>query len=265
MSGTPRRSLSVVIPSRTQPAQVRFLERSTASIRAQTVIAEFDLRIVVGVDKGASAQLDETARRLGLTLVESAAASQAAALNAALGAADSDLVSFLEDDDVWHPRYLQNASRALGAGAAFVSSTQLEVDEDDVVLRINDFPTPSGWLLARELLARVGPFDEGYRFHLDNEWLGRLGDTGAARIHLVESTAPVDTRHIAQVRPWLMNALTLSGGNCRLGRHELPIPLVRRLVHSGSGMARIAADPALTEISRAESERLMARFGRIPW
>jgi hypothetical protein len=259
------RSLSVVIPSRTQDAQVGFLERSTASIRAQSALATFSVRIVVGVDPGASPGLAETARRLGFDLAESATASQAGALNAALAAVDSELVAFLEDDDSWHPLYLQSANGALAAGAAFVSSTQLERDENDVVIRINDFPTPSGWLLSRELAARVGPFDAGYRFHLDNEWLGRLADTGAPRIHLVESTAPVDPRHIAQVRPWLMNTLTLSGGHCRLGRHGLPMPLVQRLVHSNSGMVRIAGDPVLAEISRVEAERLLARFGRIPW
>lgn len=244
---------------------MRFLERSTASIRAQTAIAEFDVRIVVGVDPGASQGLREIAGRLGCDLVESATASQAGALNAGLAAVDSELVAFLEDDDVWQPPYLQAASGALAAGAAFVSSTQLEFDENGIVLRINDFPTPSGWLLGRELAARVGPFDPDYRFHLDNEWLGRLAETGAPRIHMVESTAPVDPRHIADVRPWLMNALTLSAGHCRLGRHALPIPLVHRLVHSNSGMARIAADPALGEVSGAEARRLLARFGRIPW
>jgi hypothetical protein len=45
----------------------------------------------------------------------------------------------------------------------------------------------------------------------------------------------------------------------------MPYPLIRRLVHSGSGMARIAADPALQEVSRSESARVLARYGRIPW
>jgi glycosyltransferase involved in cell wall biosynthesis len=259
------RSLGVVIPSRTQDSQLRFLERCIASIRGQSRIAEFSLRIIVGVDPGASPGLAQSARRLGFELAEAGAESQAGALNAALHALQTDWVAFLEDDDLWHPQYLQNASAAMAAGAQFVSSTQLEVDERGVVIRINDFPTPSGWLMSRELAARVGPFDAAYRFHLDNEWLGRLAETAAPRMHMVESTAPVDPHHIAQVRPWLMNALTLSGGHCRLGRHALPVPLVQRLVHSSSGMARIAADPELAEVSRAESERLLARFGRIPW
>ncbi|MGZ5662480.1 MAG: glycosyltransferase [Usitatibacter sp.] len=258
-------SLAVVVPSRHQPQQTAFLERSVGSVRAQGASADFDVCVIVGIDAGETARMAPLAERLGLRLAESPLASQAAALNAALAVSDSDFVAFLEDDDVWHPRYLHAAQRALSMGAAFVSSTQLEVDENDVVLRINDFPTPSGWFMTRAAFEAVGPFDESYRFHLDNEWLGRLGESGVERLHLVESTAPVETRFLSQVRPWLLNAITLSGGHCRLARHDLPIPLVRRLVHSESGMARMARDPQLAEVSRGEAARLQARFGRIPW
>lgn len=236
-----------------------------ASIRAQSAAAEFDVTVILGIDPGERARMAPLAERLGVRLAESPAASQSAALNAALREADSEYVSFLEDDDTWHPHYLEAAHRALSLGADFVSSTQLEIDENEVTLRINDFPTPSGWTLTRATLAAVGGFDESYRFHLDNEWLGRLGDSGARRLHLVESTAPVEIQYLSQVRPWLLNVIQLSGGHCRLARHDSAIPLVRRLVHSASGMARIARDPQLTQVSRGEIARLQARFGRIPW
>jgi hypothetical protein len=55
----------------------------------------------------------------------------------------------------------------------------------------------------------VGEFNEGYRWHLDNEWLGRLAEKKIVRIHLVEATAPVDYQLMAQVRPWLANVIKL--------------------------------------------------------
>lgn len=258
-----KRSLSVVIPSRTQPRQGEFLERAVASIRTQTVIRDFDVTLLIGVDAGWTPESD-IVERLGLRPVESAGRSQAAALNAAIRRVDSDFAAFLEDDDQWYPHYLENVLKAMSV-ALFVSSTQLEVDEKGAVLRINDFPTPSGWFMSMETLAGVGAFNEEFRFHLDNEWLGRLFEKGISRVHLVESTAPTDPRYSAQVRPWLSKVVKFSGGTTRLMRHDSPFPLVRRLVHSASGMANIEANAAQQEISRREYAALVQRFGRVPW
>lgn len=114
-------------------------------------------------------------------------------------------------------------------------------------------------------LKKVGEFNENYRFHLDNEWLGRLTESKFTRIHMVESTAPVQKIYTQQVRPWLMNVLNCSGGLCQLYRHASPIPLVKRLVHSNSGMAQIATNSEYSEISKTECEGLVNRFGLIPW
>ena len=45
-------SLSVIIPSRSQPRQLSFLSKSIMSIRNQTIIDMFDIEIIIGVDKG---------------------------------------------------------------------------------------------------------------------------------------------------------------------------------------------------------------------
>jgi hypothetical protein len=162
------------------------------------------------------------------------------------------------------PDYLNFAIRAIEL-CDFVSSTQAEFDENDELIRVNDFSTPSGWFMPLTTLKKVGEFNENYKFHLDNEWLGRLFELKLKRIHLVESTAPVLKKNAQQVRPWLLNVLNFSGGFCSLERHESPYPLVRRFVHSYSGMAQIATKTEYSEISRKEYENLINRFGAIPW
>lgn len=147
----------------------------------------------------------------------------------------------------------------------FVSTTQLEVDEAGKILRINDFPTPSGWMMPSATLRRVGRFDPAMRWHLDNEWLGCLSESGVTRCHLLDAMAPATFAMAEQVRPWIADVVRFGGNNLELRRHTMLAPLVVRLVHSRSGMARLAADPALAEQSRAEYARLIKRYGRIPW
>ena len=91
--------------------------------------------------------------------------------------AGGDYIAFLEDDDLWSPDFLAVALNTLQQ-FDFVSSTQIDMSVDGQVQRISDFPTPSGWVMKRRTLETVGVFDEAYRWHLDSEWLGRLGDSG---------------------------------------------------------------------------------------
>jgi glycosyltransferase involved in cell wall biosynthesis len=256
-------SLTVIIPSRSQPQQAAFLRRAVHSVRSQRVIDQYALTVVVGIDAG-TALPPGLADELGLVQALSEGRSQAAALNAGIALVDSDFVAFLEDDDQWLPTYLETVTQALSSGA-FVSSTQLEVDEHEQIVRINDFPTPSGWFMPQATLRAVGLFDESYRFHLDNDWLGRLAQARVPRVHLIEATAPCDGKYVPLIRPWLDNVVQLSGGLARLGRHGSPYPLVRRMVHAGSGMGQIEQDPALRQVSLAEMDRLRQRFGRVPW
>ena len=260
-------AVSVIIPSRLAPAadsgERLFLEDAVHSIRQQATIDGEHIQVIVGVDMGAVAPAG-LVQRLGIELVESGGRSQAAALNAAAERAEGEFLAILEDDDVWDFRFLRIALDALGK-AQFASSTQLELDPMREVLRINDFPTPSGWIMRLETFRAVGRFDESYRWHLDNDWLGRLGESGRSRVHLVEATAPVMPQIAAQVRPWLHNVLRLGGPSIRLVRHEFTVPLIIRRVHAGSGMNRIANDAALMAQSQSEYARLVQRYGRAPW
>lgn len=261
--------VSVVIPSRLkgpspEPESPWFVERALNCLREQTALKQgAQLQAVVAIDAGMT---DIARARLGnrVVLAEGGARSQAAALNAGIRAAGGDYIAFLEDDDLWSPEYLAQALDLLRT-VDFVSSTQLDMSVDGEVQRISDFPTPSGWVMHRRTLEAVGLFDETHRWHLDSEWLGRLGDSGLKRAHLVEATAPLKQEWIEPSRPQLADLMEAGGGNVALVRHASPWPMVIRTLHPNSGMAQIGSDPVKAAESRVEYERLMARFGRLPW
>ncbi len=261
--------IAVVIPSRlarinpAAPTSPRFLERALASIAAQSIVAQgHALQPIVAVDPGRG---DEARALLpgAVVVVEGKQASQASALNAGLEAADSDAVAILEDDDQWQQNFLEQALAAFEV-ADFVSSTQLATLVNGDVLRIFDFPTPSGWVIKRATLERVGGFNVDYRWHLDNEWLGRLAATGVTRLHLVEATAPVHPPLVRETRPVLARVMAHGGPKSGLMRHSLPWPMVVRCSHPGSGMAQIVQDPEKSAQSAREHAALQAQYGFMP-
>ncbi|MFM8635682.1 MAG: glycosyltransferase family A protein [Planctomycetia bacterium] len=260
--------LLVLVPSRLARDRSgrTFLAKAIDSIAGQELPAEWavDVEVSIGIDPGLTVP-DDVALPQWARVSRATAPSQAAALNAASRGVSHDFVAIMEDDDAWLPGHLRASLAALrDHDIDFVSSTQLQVDETGAVLSIFDFPTPSGWVMRRTVWDAVGPFDASFRYHLDNDWLGRLGDSGFRRGHLVEVTAPVDPRWLA-VRPWLHNVVVNGGPRSRLLRHDAPTPLVKRMVHAGSGMAAVGSDPEAHATSRREYERLVARYGRVPW
>ena len=260
--------LLVIVPTRLKRNEAGrlFLSHALDSIAAQTLPSDLDVDvdISIGVDPGAVLPADLTLPAAA-TVSEAATPSQASALNAAAGVFDHDVLAILEDDDHWLPGHLEKSLRALqDRELDFVSSTQLQVDEAGEISSIFDFPTPSGWVMRRTVWESVGPFDTSYRYHLDNDWLGRLAARGFRRGHLVESTAPLDPRWM-MMRPWLHHVLTNGGPHSTLLRHDQPSPLVQRMVHAGSGMSAVASDAAAQSTSRHEYERLARTYGRIPW
>ena len=266
-------SVGVITPSRLQRITVGaqtdayFVDRAITGALAQTAVAEGRARLtfIIGIDADADIPAS-LAERSDVIWARSGTCSQAGALNAGIDAAADrfDYIAFLEDDDWWDPNYLTWGLNALKR-YDFVSTTQLEVDEHGTIMRINDFPTPSGWMMPSSTLRRIGSFDPAMRWHLDNEWLGRLGDSGLKRCHLIDALAPATFAMAEQVRPWITHVVRFGGASLELQRHTMLAPLVTRLVHSRSGMARIAADPTFAEQSAAEYAVLTRRYGRIPW
>lgn len=258
-------SLLVVIPSRLQRGADGdlMLCKAIVSVLRQTAVLLLDIDFVIGVDPNAVVPPDLDLP-LTVRFVEAGAPSQAAALNAAARFLDHTYLAILEDDDEWHPEFLGLAIEALKC-ADFVSSTQLEVDTRGENLSVFDFPTPSGWIMRRPVWERVGPFDEAYQFHLDNEWLGRLAEAGVRRSHFIEANAPVEAAQVAVMRPDLHRVVTQGGPSSALLRHHLPIPLVRRAVHPGSGMHAVRTNPEAQRRFQEESAKLRQRYGHLPW
>ncbi|MEE7442224.1 glycosyltransferase family 2 protein [Methylobacterium oryzae] len=263
--------IAIITPSRLKPSTLAgkagqyFLEHAIASANAQELDRPATIHFFVGIDPGIEIPA-RLAAHPQVTFARGPQRGQIPALNAAIAAVDDswDLVGFLEDDDHWLPAYLGFALRALES-FDFVSSTQLETDEAGEVVRINDFATPSGWLMRRTTFAQVGAISPAAKWHYDNEWLGRLAETGLRRAHLVEATAPVTLQDAIQVRPWLANVLRNGGPNVQLVRHGFVLPLVCRLVHPGSGTSDVGSGGTSKAESEAEYQRLVDRFGRIPW
>jgi hypothetical protein len=253
------------MPSRLErgPDGRLFLERAVQSARGQRGHSH-RLQILIGIDADAEPP-PGLANRLGVRFVASAGKSQVAALNAAAAGAEGDFIALLEDDDQWNDGFLYCTFSMLKQDFDFSSSTELEVTPDGKIIQVQEFPTPSGWVMRRSVWDEVGPFNPEYRFHLDNDWLGRLGETQARRVHLVEATTPMDYNVLPLSRPALGMLLERGKPKVELARHDSPWPLVVRNCHPGSGMARIQADPALKERSDEEMARLMTRFGRVPW
>lgn len=128
-----------------------------------------------------------------------------------------------------------------------------------------DFATMSGWLMPRSIWAAIGPFNESYRWHLDNEWLGHLARKNAARCHLVEKDVPLEGVRLAHERPELATLLKHSLGKVELVGHGISWSLVRRRVHAGLGLAQIRSDPTIKAESRHEFQRLIEEYGRLSW
>jgi len=258
-------SLLVIMPSRLKKGAdgKLFLEKAIGSILRQSAAAKLTIDIAVGIDPGAAVpgKLDLPQN---LRFVQAGAASQAAALNAAAKGLNHAYLAILEDDDEWHANFLDVAMNALQR-VAFVSSTQIEFTPRGDVVCIYDFPTPSGWVMERKVWDGIGGFDETYRYHLDNEWLGRLGNSGVKRAHLVEATAPLEPSRLMKLRPCLHLVLANGGKTSGLLRHQSPLPLVRRLAHDGSGMHAIVSDLVAQQRSKTEMAQLKERFGHIPW
>jgi glycosyltransferase involved in cell wall biosynthesis len=262
--------LSVIIPSRLDSIRVEdpdrlWLDRAVESIHAQSVAAAYDIEIIVGLDPGTAppARLQSAAPDLIFANAAPSEGRQAAALNAAAARARGEYLALLEDDDHWQPRFLEHALKAIGE-CQFVSSNQLELPPDGTVGHINDFPTPSGWFMRRSLWLEVGEMDTSYRYHLDNDWLGRLSDAGNRRVHLVERTVAEDVHELQKNRPLLHNFIEAKPGFNFVVRHGGDGPLVLRTANPVGGMSMIAASPEAKAQSEAEQERLKAVYGRFP-
>jgi glycosyltransferase involved in cell wall biosynthesis len=99
-------SVSVILPTHNRP---RLLAEAAGSVLSQQRPPE-ELIVVDDSNAGEAARVLEGLGRScapGITAIRGPGRGPGAARNAGLRAAQSELVAFLDDDDVWHPRKLE--------------------------------------------------------------------------------------------------------------------------------------------------------------
>lgn len=183
-------SVSVVIPAYNA---AQWIEETLEGALAQTLPAD---QIVV-VDDGSTDATPEIVGRYGerVVLVRQANAGVAAARNNGVRHTSSDLLAFLDADDVWLPRKLERQVERFEAdpdlGLVYVGIE--EVDAEGRVLRVID-DGREGWLgddfllarpvtvgggsgsmVRRDLFEAVGGFDERLSTSADWDLYGRIG------------------------------------------------------------------------------------------
>jgi hypothetical protein len=245
--------VSVIIASRLQcrpeaGADCLWLDRAIRSVRRQTASGGVELEVVVGLDPTAVLP----ARLAGGAVAAPAdRPGQAAALNAAVAAATGEILAFLEDDDYWEAKRLEYGLNWLGR-ADLVTCNQREVNEDGGFVALNDYPTPSGWLMPRVTWEAVGPFAEDFTF-VDSEWLGRVNTTRLRRVHLVEAGNPD--------RPGL-RSVAKSSELASTGERD---PLVLRTANPRGVVGTAHSEEVARLRHEGDVKRLVERFGEIPW
>jgi glycosyltransferase involved in cell wall biosynthesis len=139
-----------------------------------------DLEVVV-VDEASS---DETPERLASMdddrvsfLRHDKPRGPAGARNAGIERAAGEWIAFLDDDDIWAPHKLRaQLGRAAEGGHGISFTSRIEVDDQMAVINSRDAPDPDGLpsrllynnvigsptsvAIRRDLLDRIGPFDE---------------------------------------------------------------------------------------------------------
>lgn len=263
------KKISVIIPSRLDKhprTGMYWLDRSIQSVMAQSVAGHIDIEIVVGTDPGADipAHFASMQNVIFAEAVPEKRKGQAAAINSAMARATGDVVTMIEDDDIWHNKRLEYGLHFL-SHYDFVSSNQMEIDTDDAPQGLNDFPTPCGWMMRRTLWDEIGAMDEDFPCHLDTEWLGRLNQAQKLRCHIVESGAPVPLEKISEQRLQLLTLIRWIPPGSSIWRSPENHPLILRTIHPNSGMARIASDPVMNAKSREEHRLMQEKFGYYPW
>jgi glycosyltransferase involved in cell wall biosynthesis len=170
-----------------------FLGEAIESVLAQTWSP---VELVV-VDDGSTDRSAEIARAYPLTYVRQENSGVAAARNRGIEVARGELLSFLDQDDVWLPQKLERQVAALerDAGAGICScrfEMFLEPGHEipswaDAGLLEGSHRTPQvGTLLVRrELFDEAGPFDTSYFAANDTDWFLRTRDLGV-RVAVVE-------------------------------------------------------------------------------
>lgn len=186
MMSSPR--VSVVVPVH---GRAPFLGAALQSVAEQT----YEPRETIVVLDGPCSELPDL-ERPGLTVLRQPHRGVAAARNAGVRAADTDLIALLDQDDEWRPDKLERQVSLLERRAQLdFALCRVEVAlapgmappawlEPEWLERPIAGFAPSTWLVQRRAFEAIGEFDERYEMACDSDWLGRarLGALGVEMI-----------------------------------------------------------------------------------
>ncbi|HZU60020.1 MAG TPA: glycosyltransferase family A protein [Solirubrobacteraceae bacterium] len=184
----------MVIPTRDRP---RELERALSVVRGQrdieleTVIVDDGSRVPVKLPGGedSTTRVIRLERSLGV----------AAARNRGVAAARGEWIAFLDDDDIWSPERLRLLWETANASPAeIVTSGTAKLDDRGRILSVRSLPEPanirralrsinvlggpSAVMLRRQLIDRVGGFDESLSVLADWELWLRVTDQASLAV-----------------------------------------------------------------------------------
>jgi glycosyltransferase involved in cell wall biosynthesis len=255
--------VSVLIPAFNSEA---YLAKALASATAQTYAP---LEVIL-VDDGSTDRTLEIARSWGrgVRVFDQPNRGSGAARNRGLDEASGQYIAFLDADDLWHPRkielQMQHLLECQSCAGVYCDKIELrgggaEPDwslprhQYSVVERADDRAT-DGWLyldllrdsvlhtstllVSRDVLARIGRFDESLRKGQDLDYWLRLSQVGP--IHRLEAELSAYRIHVGSV-------------SHRLMRTNFHAQVVERALRRYG-----VTDPAGRSLDRNEAARILA-------
>lgn len=170
--------VSVVIAVRNRPAQIR---AAVASVLGQSLR---DLELIV-VDDGSSDETPDVLRELAgrdyrLRVLDGPWRGVCAARNTGIAAARGRYVAFLDSDDVYRPRFLELAVRAMAGDGLRAAHAVLDHGPDAPLrylafdgghehLLVKNHVNMISLVVERSLLTAIGGFDESLRRWVDHD------------------------------------------------------------------------------------------------
>lgn len=165
----------------------RFLAAALHSIGAQTRQPDE----VIVVDGGSTDQSVAIARSFaGVRVLQQVGNGLAGARNQGVQAANSDLIAFLDADDLWAADKLAQQANHLVEQPSCAAVTGLVVRfaephcplpaqyQDAWLNQPAPAYTPGGLLIRRWLFERAGYFDPAFTIGCDSDWLAKIQDAG---------------------------------------------------------------------------------------
>jgi glycosyltransferase involved in cell wall biosynthesis len=187
----------------------RYIEQTIASVFRQTLLPSE----VVVINDGSTDGCDEVVKRLAKThpisLLNTENHGQSAARNVGVRESRSDLIAFLDQDDIWYQTHLESLVQPFldpsDPPVGWVYSNVDEIDQDDHLvsrsflnlmpavhpkkqmtdcLRENIFVLPSASLVTREAFEAVGGFDERLCGYEDDDLFFRIFRRGYDNVYI---------------------------------------------------------------------------------